>query len=1327
MAKLWDDTQTYNLSGRSAGLASGSGDNWLMKKARSAENAIGTTFALPAALVHNAETNAHTAKVNREQADERDALFQKYGFASRDDYYKQLENSWDADGNATAETERLLNIPGLDEEEKALNSKHMGELNDRANELRDYAENNYVSKKVGQDRGKFLGSAINTLSTGFDVLSLAAGIPNGALTNAGQGAIEGVADELEQSGFQNFDWGRAGQNAAVGAAAGAATGALNTGISNRMLANGGNIINGRNIATRGLNSALKTGVGRGALSGAVGGAVGGATGSALSGQDIGTGVQNTLAGAGRGALQGAVVGGTMSAANRAFNRFAPNAAQAMQENAARNASYGDTMREQFKGAWNSGDSGTAEFLKTVPGRTDTFVDSVDNSQMRNIGSTLQEVDSPMVNRINNAMDEAARVKDPVIENPQTVRELEQMQKGPQVLSRERQQLAGYQALAQDILEKLGPDADSSSFSSLRSLAERGSYNPTAAASVLANEAVHLSTLDFGGREALIGDIRTGMNQIARNTGTDLSAVLSDVDRWNKTPYSAPAYRDGADASGANKIRELLYDGTSNRYDNSDWGTPESQPRVLGGSVKDVADNTPEGLAKADDWGASYKLDGNTIKQKLKSYGINTDGLKIRRKYGGYSDAWYVDGDSAKTDLGAVERILKDKLEYYQTDERTGEILSGGNTFVFVNDSAPKTKATTILPLEAEVVSQPNTTRKINVAQDETISEIPVRMAKAENPETELYRTVTGETEAPRTTDTDLMYGESELGNRTRRGMLADSLERFGNTLEGAQTNVTRAAAKDLGIESTGKVVENVRKKTGLTNLETQAAFAKELTGDANSLMDRIQKKALTASEDGKGYKVNTDNVSNKVETIVDEEIPLSLFGSQNARNKFIGNLRRDITSYDSDILTKANKFKAVAADLRGKGVVEPAALDKAKSKVYTKIANELDDLSYKAIPQDNVDDMFDATINEMRGRAKQAEANGNKDIAKAYNQAANKLDAEPRTIKAFRSFKKDFVDVSKINELTQRAENGAAVQMGRSFGGSLKRFGNSLLQRPVNATLAKAGGMVNNVADNIANRASATTGAETPAPTPATTVGEGETASTTSTPSTQLYNIIGRETGRDEGEKAASGYIEQAARNMGPVTIGGANTLDGTTSLYNSIYGGSGSTASAANSSVSTPNNYYTNILARAMNLAMDANDAAAFGALYEMYNDAVQSQSSTTDTQTKLTDKQRQANAAERALNDFEQAEHNFAYDVSDIPVIGGIANLGGNEYASKAEALALQIGYMLSGATVNAQEAKNIGMAYVPQPRDNESVRKSKLAQIRGIISDYQQTYAE
>ena len=1164
MAKLWDDTNTYNVAGRSSGPTFVSGDNFITKKLKSAENAIGTTLALPAVLVHNMETNRYIDNLQKDQKREWDELYQKYGFKSRDDYFEQLDKTYDENDNETEATKQLLDIPGLNDEERALAAKHTQAWDQHNRELKDWSENNYASKKVGQDRGKFLGSAINTLSTGFDIASMAAGIPNGPGVNAVQGAIEGVADELEQNGLENFDWGRAGQNAAAGAAAGAATGALNNAVNARLVSNGGNIINGRNFVTKGLNSALKSGVGRGALSGAVGGGVGAATGSALSGQDIGTGIANTLQGAKQGAIQGGIAGGTMSLANRAgtaaLNRYSPETLARIQNNAQAWNNWknsGNNFDERLTNTLTSGDSAVGEWLQ---GNRQSGV----LNRLRNIGGTLG--------------DTSADYNDWGKPNKVTTQELS------------------------NVLEEDG--AAYAPKSTVKKFIEQNRQF------ILDNQ----DDFDPDYVYEALGDYEIMLD--------DINSMRGDYVYIENNPM-APSELHIIDRPSAQYAFKNL--------------DADVQPRVLGRSINEAPTTAGGWLKKA----------GERVVDDINNRGV---GLSVK------------DVDNAQE----VEALPRD------------------------------------------------------------IRNMQVNNNTAENPATELYRTVTGEAEQPRVANTDLMYGESELGNRTRRGMLADSLERFGNTLEGAQANVGTPAAKDLGIESTGKVIENVRKKTGLTNLETQAAFAKELTGDINSLMDRIQKNALTASEDGKGYKVNTDSVSNKVETIVDEEIPLSLFGSQNARNKFIGNLRRDITSYDSDILTKANKFKAVAADLRGKGVVEPAALDKAKSKVYTKIANELDDLSYKAIPQDNVDDMFDATINEMRGRANQAEATGNKDIAKAYNQAANKLDAEPRTIKSFRSFKKDFVDVSKINELTQRAENGAAVQMGRSFGGSLKRFGNVLLQRPVNATLAKAGGMVNNVADNIANRASATTGAETPAPAPVTTVSEGETVSTTSTPATQLYNIIGRAEGEKQGDAAARGYLEQAAKDTGTVAIN--NNPSASTALYNTVTNGNAATTNSGSSVASmTSGDYYVNLLERALNMALEANDAPAFGALLGMYQDAVSAQNSSSTEQVKLTDKQRQANAAERALNDFETAEHNFAYDVSDIPVLGNIANLGGNEYASKAEALALQIGYMLSGATVNAQEAKNIGMAYVPQPRDNEAVRNSKLAQIRGIISDYQKTYAE
>lgn len=354
-------------------------------------------------------------------------------------------------------------------------------------------------------------------------------------------------------------------------------------------------------------------------------------------------------------------------------------------------------------------------------------------------------------------------------------------------------------------------------------------------------------------------------------------------------------------------------------------------------------------------------------------------------------------------------------------------------------------------------------------------------------------------------NSDLMYGESQLANRTKKGMVADGLERFGNTLEGAQTNVTRAAVNDLGIESTGKVIENVRKKTGLTNMETQAKLASELTGGENSLMDQVQRAALSATEDGKPYRADTSEIISEVEKIVDKYADANTISN---REQFIKNLKSSINSGETDLISVSNRFKSIAADARGKGVANPSTKDAATAKIYTEIAYKLDDLSYSTIPQSNVNDMFDVTISEMRGRAKQATANGNNDIAKAYNTLADKLDAEPRTIQSFRSFKKDFVDVSQVNRLSMNAENGAAMQMGRGFGGGVRRMFDTLMQRPVNAGLAAGGGVVNSLADKIGN------GSSSAAITSATSMTAPEPQMTRA-----FQNMLGRETGEQQANQ----------------------------------------------------------------------------------------------------------------------------------------------------------------------------------------------------------------
>lgn len=82
----------------------------------------------------------------------------------------------------------------------------------------------------------------------------------------------------------------------------------------------------------------------------------------------------------------------------------------------------------------------------------------------------------------------------------------------------------------------------------------------------------------------------------------------------------------------------------------------------------------------------YEITGAQIKKKLKDYGINTDGLSISKGRGGYETAWHISGSSIKTDLKAVEDIVKTKIGHVDYDERSGEILAGGNTYVFVSDN-----------------------------------------------------------------------------------------------------------------------------------------------------------------------------------------------------------------------------------------------------------------------------------------------------------------------------------------------------------------------------------------------------------------------------------------------------------------------------------------------------------------------------------------------------------------------------------------------------------------------------------------------------------------
>ena len=319
------ETRIYDAFSRNID-ANDSNDNFFTKRGKSIENAIGTTGAAIVSGIDSARENAKANAVSDNIANNLDKIAQKYGFADRGAYWDALSAAEES-GN-TDELERLNSTVGA--EMRGETSSAAKETDQAAKNWKEYRENSYVGQKINQDRGKFAGSAINTLSTAFDVMAPGAGV----LANSVQGGIEGIADELEQNGLENFDWERAGQNALTGAATGAVTGALNKGISNKLAKNGGNLFKGGNALTRGLNnlgsqtaagrigSTLATGAARGALSGAVGGATGASLSAAMNGQDVlGSAIQGAQQGFGQGALAGGVMAGASMAANAAKNKI----------------------------------------------------------------------------------------------------------------------------------------------------------------------------------------------------------------------------------------------------------------------------------------------------------------------------------------------------------------------------------------------------------------------------------------------------------------------------------------------------------------------------------------------------------------------------------------------------------------------------------------------------------------------------------------------------------------------------------------------------------------------------------------------------------------------------------------------------------------------------------------------------------------------------------------------------------------------------------------------------------------------------------------------
>lgn len=562
-------------------------------------------------------------------------------------------------------------------------------------------------------------------------------------------------------------------------------------------------------------------------------------------------------------------------------------------------------------------------------------------------------------------------------------------------------------------------------------------------------------------------------------------------------------------------------------------------------------------------------------------------------------------------------------------------------------------------------------------------------------------------------------------------ILGRALKKTGNQLESAQTDITRAERRKLGIKDAGQTVENVRKRTGISSLQDQADFAQNITGGKDSVMDEVQRYNMSKGADGKPITLTADKYEVAINDAVGHNWKKSVMGE--SYDDFRNNLISDMVNEDP--ITASNWLKSEAATQRGIADAKGPTADKAarKARIYTDVANKIDDLTYSAVPQKNVDRMFTDTIDEFRTRANEAKASGNKKYAKAYTQLADQLEKTPRTIADYRSFKADFVKSSQLADISAGAKSGS-LQAGIGKGRNVKdKILNTALGEPTDRALAWAGGKLNDLGDYVDGKSNGATGRAIKSV--ANTAGKVTGALNNDTIANarlggnvgERYNLpsfgelvtaqTARQAGKAEaGQENARRDLQNAQQEMLSAQNDYNNAMAQAQTAYNN----------AQMAQVSQGQEQLDRI-ANAMQMALNAGDITAYSQLMDLYQQAYKiygadlTAGTGTATAEKLTDNQAKALTGMQQLEQLSSMKPGTGTALAGSP-LGGIVNMfGGDQYANQAQSLALTLGYLQSGANVSQSMAQKIGESYIPTAFDSEQTRQQKLDRARQLLNNY------
>lgn len=1251
----------YNAVGRTAGSTAGAGDsrNFFQKRWDSIKNAFGTTGAAIASAVKDSTQNTNTDLMLVDNQAKMQNIVKKYGYKSLDDYYNDLDN---AEINDKERYNQLLNT--VQAELKGQSAANMDAMRQNQADYKDWVDNNYASTQLKQDRGKFLGSAINTLSTGVDL----AGLSATPLANSIQGGIEGVADELEQNGGMSSEdirdwfgpggvnWEQAGKNAAIGATTGAVTGALNKGISNKLAKNGGNLFKGNNALTRGMNelgsktalgrigSTIATGAGRGAVSGAVGGATGAGMSALFNGGDV---IGSALEGAKQGAVQGATTGGIMAGANMAISKT-PGVGKFyndLQSAKTRWDQSGGNFNERLTNTITSGESGVGNWLNRQS-------NSKLLNSLGNVGNSIQDVSRPQkyvgvdtlgnrteytpeeFQRLLQEYDDTYSVKDhsSVLNSNGSSSEVEDvvgraggelmniyktMNGGVEVNPYNRQSWEQFDDWVANQRQSLRGQTPTTAKGWLKRAGERIVEDAN-------DRGVGLGIKDVG--QDMPDDVRNlKINNWDETPETD--AMTEEVVVPNKTrTQSAQIQQGDAWDRVAQQAGYKNYDDVIEAYMQANPNTPLN-PRGAAGQILTWMDENPNTPTTAAGWakraGQRIVEDANErgVGLGIKNVAQETPETEVYRRLTIKQETPEIEVDEISPKTSKESRLryaqgMELLRQYGAVDTPTANSMNAPEVFQEIADMG-FTKPGDVEKIANEVTGSHG-----------AVSKLTKNVVKNAAP----VDTFTGANGEPiedfidNSIELNSLY-DTPQGNAIKRTVQA-SLRSLPSRAEGSISYTDTA-------EDTFKLVQNLEKK------------AAELEGRGGTRYSRP----------------STENVA------------------QAQVLKDVANLYKERIYDGADV--KSALTPEVIADLKQK-----APNNKAWSKT-------VDDFVAKAkTPQDlrSFQKPFVRASRFIDNQYAKAAIVG----SRTAQSAADLVNIIPATTKA--GIIKQAVNVAWNSNPAHRARANL-------YG---KLADRAAANAPTNVdTTAVAPEVIDtnyNPATQIYNAIGRTEGA-------------------INAKNAQSANYLA-DAVKEAEVVPNTGSLEAL---LSPSTANAQtsvyNSVYGTPTATTAV-----SRQIPTTGYFQPTGDYWTDLIASAMSSAIDDNNVDAFAPLYGMYQDALSNlqKQNTSSSETKLTATQQRANAAMNSLERLSGMTPDLGYNLSSIPVIGNIATFGGNDYESEAKSLAQQIGYMVSGSNIKDNEAEAIGKAYVPQPWDSEQTRQSKLRRAYEIISQYQNGYA-